>query len=89
MPRKKRKKYNKSKGIAILLAVLFGLFGWLYTYKKDYWKFWTALCIWLFSISLGYAVDTLVAWIILIVVIIDRITKPYEYYQYIDTTVAY
>lgn len=36
--------YNrKSKKIAILFAVLFGPFGWLYTYSKDAMKFWGSI----------------------------------------------
>ena len=31
---------NKRKWIAVVLVLLFGFFGWLYTYKKDKWKFW-------------------------------------------------
>jgi hypothetical protein len=33
----------KSKLAAILLAVFLGCWTWLYTYKKDGWKFWLGL----------------------------------------------
>ena len=33
----------KSKSVAIMLAILFGLAAWAYTYKKDKKKFWIAL----------------------------------------------
>jgi len=31
----------KDKTVAVLLAVFLSFFTWLYTYKKDAWKFWT------------------------------------------------
>jgi hypothetical protein len=34
---------RKSKAVSILLAVFLGFWTWLYTYKKDGWKFWTGL----------------------------------------------
>jgi len=37
--------YPKSKTVTILLAVFFGFWSWLYTYKKDYKKFWVYLCL--------------------------------------------
>lgn len=42
----------KSKNVAIILAVLFGGLGWLYTYEKNKLKFWisfTILCLWVFA----------------------------------------
>jgi hypothetical protein len=35
----------KSKTAAILLAVFLGFWTWLYTYKKDGWKFWVSLAL--------------------------------------------
>ena len=40
---------KKSKGAAIVLAVFFGLFAWLYTYKFDKSKFWVNLIITIFT----------------------------------------
>jgi len=34
------KSHGKSKMIAVLLAVFLSCFGWLYTYKRNAWKFW-------------------------------------------------
>ena len=34
---------GKSKTVSILLAVFLGYWTWLYTYKKDHWKFWLSL----------------------------------------------
>lgn len=63
----------KQKSSAILLAVFLGLWAWLYTYRKDAWKFWVnlALCV----LSLG--MWTIIAWIW---AIIDVCIKPEEYY---------
>ena len=33
----------KSKTVSIVLAVLFGFWSWLYTYRKDRIKFWSFL----------------------------------------------
>lgn len=33
----------KQKTTAVVLLVLFAVFGWLYTYKRDAWKFWLNL----------------------------------------------
>ena len=34
---------RKDKTAAILLAVFLGFWAWLYTYKRDAWKFWLCL----------------------------------------------
>ncbi|MHB1460445.1 MAG: hypothetical protein ACYC1M_04090 [Armatimonadota bacterium] len=36
---------KKTKGTALILAVLFGPFTWAYTYKYDGWKFWLGLIL--------------------------------------------
>ena len=36
---------NKNKTAAILFAVFFGFFTWLYTYREDYGKFWIGLSV--------------------------------------------
>jgi hypothetical protein len=36
---------HKSKTISILLAVFLTYFTWLYTYKRDGWKFWSGLIL--------------------------------------------
>lgn len=61
----------KKKGTAILLSVLFGMFGWLYTYQDDAWKFWLNLAITVLSFGLW----GLVAWVW---AIIDACTKDAE-----------
>ncbi len=39
----------KSKAAAIILAVFFGYWSWLYTYKMDSRKFWFFFCLMLVS----------------------------------------
>jgi hypothetical protein len=36
---------GKSKAVAVILAVFFSFWSWLYTYKQDGHKFWTGLGI--------------------------------------------
>ena len=38
-----KSEHAKSKVASILLAVFLGFWTWLYTYKKDGWKFWVGL----------------------------------------------
>lgn len=42
----------KGKNVAVLLAVLLGFWTRCYTYKKDAWKFW--LNLGLFVVSIGF-----------------------------------
>lgn len=37
--------HGKSKLTSILLAVFLTFFTWLYTYKRDWWKFWLGLVL--------------------------------------------
>ena len=41
---------GKSKSTAVILAILFSFFTWLYTFKRDGMKFWA--CLILYGISL-------------------------------------
>lgn len=66
-------KPTKSKTTAVVLAVLFGTFGWLYTYKYDAWKFWLNLTFSIFTFGLWGIVGFIWA-------IIDQATKPREFY---------
>jgi uncharacterized membrane protein YvbJ len=36
---------SKNKVVSILLAVFLTFWTWLYTYKRDWWKFWLGLII--------------------------------------------
>ena len=35
----------KAKTVAVLLAVFLGYWTWLYTFKKNTWKFWAGLAV--------------------------------------------
>jgi len=72
---------GRSKTTAVVLAVLFGFFAWLYTYEKDGTKFW---------INLGLTVVTLGFWglVAWIWAIIDTASKPEAYYTDYDKSIA-
>jgi hypothetical protein len=64
----------KSKTTAVLLVVFFGLFGWIYTYQRDTWKFWLNLALAIVTVGLwGIA-----AWIW---AIIDMAVRPSSWYE--------
>ncbi len=42
---KEHYKGEKNRSTAIILAVLFGPFSWIYTWKYDHWKFWLSLIL--------------------------------------------
>ncbi len=74
---------GKSKVVAMLLAVLLGFWTWLYTYKKDGWKFWVGLGAGLVNffltiLTLGLPLG-LGLWVWAIV---DTATKSDEWYAY-------
>jgi len=64
----------KSKTTAILLAVFLTFWTWLYTYKKDAWKFWVGLVANI--LTLGIASIIVWPW-----AIIDAAIKNDDYYQ--------
>ena len=70
----KGSKGQKDKTVAILLAVFLAFWTWVYTYKKDAWKFWLNLV--LSIVTLGFW--SIVAWIW---AIIDVSVKPQEFYN--------
>ena len=55
----------KSKAVAVVLAIFFGFWSWLYTFKKDQLKFWIFLgilitmVIWYISYACSSIADTL------------------------------
>jgi len=73
----------KSKAGAILLAIFFGGWTWVYTYKKDSWKFWLSLAL---TITLF---NPLWTWVILFLpnlglyiwAIVDTISKSQQWYD--------
>lgn len=71
----KKWKPTKSKTTAVVIAVLFGVFGWAYTYKYDAWKFWLNVLLTLITAGIW---GLTVAWIW---VIVDQASKPVEAYE--------
>jgi hypothetical protein len=58
---------GKSKTASVLLAVFLSFWTWLYTYKKDAWKFWVGLGVCIFIIILAAAtmgMSAMFTWII-------------------------
>jgi hypothetical protein len=52
---------QKERVTAVLLAIFFSFFAWLYTYKLDSGKFWTGLII---SVFLGWLILPAIAvWV--------------------------
>jgi hypothetical protein len=64
----------KEKTPAILLAVFLGFWTWVYTWRRDQWKFWT---------NLGLTVLTLGFWGVVawIWAIVDVCVKPDDWYR--------
>ena len=64
---------GKSKTASVLLAVFLSFWTWLYTYKKDAWKFWVGLgvSILIFVVAIGIWV-----W-----AIVDVAVKNDEWYR--------
>jgi TM2 domain-containing membrane protein YozV len=67
----------KDKTVAVLLAVFLSFWTWLYTYKKDAWKFWLGLGLNL----VGWAVLFIPNFAIWIWAIVDVAVKPKEFYE--------
>lgn len=65
---------RKDKSVAIILAIFVNFWTWLYTYKKDSWKFWLNLILTIFTLGLW----SIVSWFW---ALIDTVTKPDEFYE--------
>ena len=79
---------GKSKTASVLLAVFLSFWTWLYTYRKDAWKFWTALGISIVNFILVVAslgLWGLVSWVfwlgVWIWAIVDVAVKSDEWYR--------
>ncbi len=64
----------KNKTVAIVLAVFLGFFTWIYTYKRDAWKFWLNLALTIVTFGLWNPI----AWIWAMV---DAFLKPEDFYK--------
>ncbi|MDD5132975.1 MAG: hypothetical protein PHD81_03425 [Candidatus Nanoarchaeia archaeon] len=73
---KQPKKKRKDKGDAVILAIFFSFFTWIYTYREDKGKFW-----------LGFALDLIFWWTFIVPIgvtiwaIIDTAIKDKEWYE--------
>jgi hypothetical protein len=84
---------TKTKSTAVILAVLFGVFAWLYTHKKNIGKFIIAMVVWMFLLITYMGMSDLVIgglvlmliWVwnvaTYIWVIVDNATKPDSFYE--------
>ena len=79
---------GKDKTISILLAVFLTYWTWLYTYKKDAWKFWTGLALSIINVLLiiiTFGFWVLVGWIVSaglwLWAVIDVAIKKNEWYS--------
>ena len=52
---------TKNKGIAIVLAIFLGFWSWLYTYKKDFKKFWIFLSLPIVFFGIVIIIETLIS----------------------------
>ncbi len=77
----------KSKFVAVLLAVIFGFWTWLYTYKRDYQKFWICFVPGLILIALVFffpdllLLEELIAVGVWIWAVLDTLLKKQEWYR--------
>jgi len=72
---KNKRIIRKSKKVAVIIAIFFGMFSWTYTYKFDAWKFWLNLCLSFATFGLA----GIIAWIW---AIIDQATKDNDKFEY-------
>ena len=80
----KKKLYNKTKLSAVLISIFFGLFGFLYTYRKSKLQWWWSFGIFIFALFMNDDIlSNLMGVGILIWVIVDRATRPSDYYKYL------
>ncbi len=68
----------KSKSTAVWLNVLFGFFGYLYTYKTDKVRFWIFLAILAFNLAVG--ILPFVWWVIWLAPTIVAATRSRAWY---------
>lgn len=79
---------NKSKTAAVLLAVFLSFWTWLYTYKRDYAKFWVGMGLQIagFILLLAFGLGALVWLGVWIWAVVDTASKPDSYYLYYRTS---
>ncbi len=66
----------KNKGVAIILAIFFNFFTWLYTYEKDKTLFWIGLII---NILLFWTIIVpILTWLVAVIMTVARSSEVYE-----------
>ena len=76
----KKRICGKSKPTAVVLAVIFSIWAWLYTAREDWGKFAFGLALIIFMSFLGAIFMWTASIIIYILVIIDTAKKPVMWY---------
>jgi hypothetical protein len=78
----------KSKSTSVILAVFLGFWSWLYTYRRDNWKFWVAFALWVFQMLLAGSFQGNASWyprlvlpVIWIWAILDTVLKNADWYS--------
>lgn len=72
----------KDKSVAVLLAVFLMAWTWVYTYKRDAWKFWVGgVAAFIGAFTAILFVGFVLLFGVWIWAIIDTATKPATYYQ--------
>ena len=66
--------HYKDKTVAILLSIFFGFWSWIYTWEKDYWKFWIGLGVTIVTFGFGYIAFYIWA-------IVDAVNRTQEFYN--------
>ncbi len=66
----------KNKSTALILAIIFGHFTWIYTYRYDSWKFWLGLVLSVVTCS----VASIVFWLWAVIETVGRPDSFYEQY---------
>jgi len=66
-------KKDKEPLISLILSIVFGPLGWLYTYRVDYWKFWINIILCVITCGLW----GIVAWVWAIVDSVIKIMDKY------------
>ena len=65
---------TKTKTTSVVLAVFLGFWTWLYTYKKDSWKFWVNMPLTILTIGIWGIVSW--PW-----AVIDVAVRPSQWYE--------
>lgn len=71
----------RSKRTAVVLAVLLTFWTWYYTYRKDKWKFWAGLAVYILALFLPHAgLEFVMLTCVWVWAIADAAVKPADWY---------